>query len=430
MTNDSKKTVLGWMAMPPTPTPTPSGDHGSGQAPPVIYDEQTMMQAQYEAQQHEAQQAYELALAQQAAHHGAPGAYGNEQARVRTPKHSPYPYPYPQHQDQEAAMAPTVLATPLEPQLEPHTQLAHPAQPAPYPQPYPQQYPTYGQHAQAHPYTPAADPYAQPVPAQPFHGQMAAPTAPAADPHVTGKRRPIEPSTGGASVRLGFIRRTYLHLLGAILAFSGLLYLLMTNAFLGEKVSAPFVKFALGGRWNWGVVLAVFMAVSWVADYWASHARSKAMQYAGLGFYVIAEAVIFVPLLAIVEWKTQGILARGGEDPNIIRDSAFITLGIFTALTASVFLTRKDFSYLKSGLVMASGAAMMLIVLSLVFGFQLGLVFSFAMVFLAAAYILYQTSQVLAHYDPNQHVAASLALFSSVALMFWYVIRIVMKLRE
>ena len=85
---------------------------------------------------------------------------------------------------------------------------------------------------------------------------------------------------------------------------------------------------------------------------------------------------------------------------------------------------------MRSGLAMASGGAMMLIVLSLVFGFNLGLIFSVAMVLLAAGYILYQTSQVLAHYDTQNYVAASLALFSSLALMFWYVIRIFMRMRE
>jgi FtsH-binding integral membrane protein len=237
-------------------------------------------------------------------------------------------------------------------------------------------------------------------------------------------------ATQGSSQRLRFIRLTYLHLLLAILAFAGLEWLLFHNEVLATKVSAPLVRFALGGRWNWGVVLAAFMAASWVADHWASSATSKVMQYLGLAFYVVAEALIFVPLLAIVAWKTQAIIARGGGDPNIIRDAAYVTLGIFAALTASVFLTRKDFSFLKSGLMMATCAAMTLIVLALVFGFNLGLVFSGAMVLLAAGYILYQTSQVLAHYDPNQHVAAALALFSSVALMFWYVIRIFLRMRS
>ena len=247
-----------------------------------------------------------------------------------------------------------------------------------------------------------------------------------------GSRRSIPGAnaTTGVSNRVRFIRLTYLHLLGAILAFSGLLWLLMNNAFLATKVSAPLVKFALGGRWNWGVVLAVFMAVSWVADYWASHSTSRPVQYLGLAFYVVAEALIFVPLLAIVAWKTQAIIAKGGGNPNIIRDAAYVTLGLFAALTASVFVSKKDFSFLRSGLIMASGAALTLVILALTFGFNLGLAFSVGMVVLAGAYILYQTSQVLAHYDPNQHVAASLALFSSVALMFWYVIRIFLRARQ
>jgi len=265
------------------------------------------------------------------------------------------------------------------------------------------------------------------------YGQAAAAVSyPASAEQGSGSERPIPNAnaTVGISDRVRFIRQTYLHLFGAILAFAGLLYLLMTNTTLIAKVSIPLVTFAFGGRWNWGVVLAAFMVVSWIADYWASHATSRAMQYVGLGIYVVAEALIFVPLLAIVAIKTHDILARGGHEPNIIRDAAVTTLAIFGALTASVLFSKKDFSWMRSGLVMLGAAAMMLIVLSLVFGFNLGIVFSIAMVVLAAGYILYQTSQVLAHYDPRQHVAAALALFSSVALMFWYVIRIFLRMRE
>jgi FtsH-binding integral membrane protein len=294
------------------------------------------------------------------------------------------------------------------------------APPSGQPSPYPLAQPGYPQARSGYPQ--AAPAYAQ---AQPGYGQ--APLA--AEPSF---QRPIPNAnaTVGVSDRVRFIRATYVHLLGAILVFAGLLYVLMTNQTVIARVSYPLVKFALGGRWNWGIVLAAFMVASWLADYWASHATSRAMQYVGLGIYVVAEALIFVPLLAIVEIKTYEILAKGGHEPHIIRDAAFTTLAIFGALTMSVLISKKDFSWMRSGLVMLSAAAMMLIVLSLVFGFNLGIVFSIAMVVLAAGYILYQTSQVLAHYDPRQHVAAALALFSSVALMFWYVIRIFLRMRQ
>jgi hypothetical protein len=248
---------------------------------------------------------------------------------------------------------------------------------------------------------------------------------------TTDKQRVIEhaDATMGASDRKRFIKQTYSHLFGAIVVFAALLWTFM-NVGVFQNMLQPFVNFALGGRWNWGVVLLGFMAVSFVADQWASHAKSRAMQYAGLGFYVLAEAIIFVPLLAIVEWKTSTIVAKGGGDPNIVRDAALLTLVVFGVLTASVVFSKKDFSFLRSALWVASGAAMTLIVLSLVFGFNLGLVFSVAMVILAAGYILFHTSQVLAHYDPESHVAAALALFSSVALMFWYMIRILMRARS
>lgn len=347
------------------------------------------------------------------------------------PQQQPSQHQQPYHQDPYNQQQPY--------QQQPYQQQPYqqPYQQQPYQQPYQpqqypvQQYPVYDQqqHQLARPSYPPAATYN-------YHDEAAAIVQhmqhEEASQQKKSKQRPIANAnaTKGASDRVRFIRLTYLHLLGAILAFAGLLWLFMNNAFLVEKVSVPLIRFALGGRWNWGVVLVAFMAVSWVADYWASHATSKAMQYLGLAFYVLAEALIFVPLLAIVQWKTAAIIARGGGDPNIIRDSAYVTLGIFAALTASVFISRKDFSFLRSGLFMASGGALMLIVLSLTFGFNLGLIFSVAMVMLAGGYILYQTSQVLAHYDPRQHVAASLALFSSVALMFWYVIRIFMRMRE
>lgn len=312
----------------------------------------------------------------------------------------------------------------------PQPYAGYPPNPAPsnapayggYPGNVPQPYGGYPQHT-----APAygGDPHGGATPADaPARGLSDQPRA------VNGSLRAEANATAGVSDRLRFIRLTYLHLLGAILVFAGLEYLLMTNSMLVQKVSIPLVTFALGARWNWGVVLAAFMAVSWIADYWASHTTLRPLQYAGLAFYVLAEALIFVPLLAIVQWKTAEIIAKGGGNPNIIRDAAFTTLGIFGALTASVFLTKKDFSFMRSALAMMSAAAMMLIILSLVFGFNLGIVFSIAMVLLAAGYILFQTSQVLAHYDPRNHVAAALALFSSIALMFWYVIRIFMRARE
>ncbi len=61
-------------------------------------------------------------------------------------------------------------------------------------------------------------------------------------------------------------------------------------------------------------------------------------------------------------------------------------------------------------------------------GMPMGIWFSGAMVVLAAGYILYDTSNILHKYRTDQHVAASLALFASVAILFWYILRIMISL--
>jgi FtsH-binding integral membrane protein len=217
--------------------------------------------------------------------------------------------------------------------------------------------------------------------------------------------------------RAQFIRLTYLHLGGAVLVFMALEAVLLSLPGVGEVVAM-----VLGNRWGWLLVLGTFMGVSYVANTWANSSTSIGMQYMGLGLYVAAEAVIFVPMLYIAQ-------TFGG--PDVIPMAGVLTLVVFTGLTAIVFLTGADFSFLRTGLTVLGLAAMGFILCSALFGADLGvssIAFTAAMIGLASGYILYDTSNVLHHYRIGQHVAASLALFASVALLFWYILRLVMSL--
>jgi FtsH-binding integral membrane protein len=216
-----------------------------------------------------------------------------------------------------------------------------------------------------------------------------------------------------AEERAAFIRRTYLHLALAILAFTGLEVMLFQS---GAVV--PIMETLLGTKYSWLIVLGCFVGVSWVANWWANSNTSVGLQYLGLGLYVIAEAIIFVPLLVIaVSFGSASVL------PNAI----IITGLLFLGLTVTAFTTRKDFSFLGSILKIGSFIALGVIVASLIFGFSLGLIFSAVMVLFAAAAILYTTSNIIHKYNTNQHVAAALALFAAVALLFWYVLRILLS---
>ena len=211
--------------------------------------------------------------------------------------------------------------------------------------------------------------------------------------------------------RASFIRKTYLLLAAAILAF------IAVEAFMfvsGAAYGIASVVFA-GGSIGWLVVLALFMGVSWMANRWAVSEVSGLIQYLGLGIYVIAEAIIFVPLLYVAAYYS---------DPTVIVKAGIVTLGLFLGITATAFLTRADFGFLGPILAIGGFAALGFIVASALFGFTLGNVFAFIMVAFAGTAILYNTSSVMYRFNTKQHVAAALTLFASVALLFWYILRI------
>jgi FtsH-binding integral membrane protein len=212
--------------------------------------------------------------------------------------------------------------------------------------------------------------------------------------------------------RAQFIRKTYMLLAVAIAAFIGV------EAFFFSTPLGGLIAYGIlgTGGLGWLVVLGLFMLISFIANTWAVSNTSVAKQYLGLGIYIIAEAVIFVPLL----FKA----ALYSADQFVVLKAGVVTIGLFLGITATVFLTRSDFSFLAPILAIGGFAALGFIVASILFGFTLGNVFAFLMVAFAGTAILYQTSNVLHRFRTDQHVAAALVLFASVALLFWYILRI------
>ena len=211
----------------------------------------------------------------------------------------------------------------------------------------------------------------------------------------------------GESTRATFITRTYLHLLGAIISF------VVIEVFLFQSGLARPIAQAMMSV-SWLLVLGGFVVVSWIASRAANTAKSLGAQYAALAAFVVAEALIFVPLLFMAFYYA----------PGSISSAATITMIGFTGLTAVAFLSRKDFSFLGGLLKWGGVLALVAIVGGVLFGFNLGTWFSVGMVGLAGAAILYDTSNILRHFPEDRYVGAALQLFASVALMFWYVLRI------
>lgn len=211
--------------------------------------------------------------------------------------------------------------------------------------------------------------------------------------------------------KASFYKKTYAHVALALLAF------VAVESILLKVVPEEAIIWMVSGKFIWLFLIGAFWLGSFISTKW-SFAPSRSQQYMGLGLYVILEAIIFLPLLYIASYTT-------GSD--VILQAALVTLFMFSGLTAVVFLTNTDFSFLRSALVMGGFIALGAIVAGAVFGFNLGLWFSVFMVVLASGSILYQTQQIKETYETGQYVGAALQLFASVMLLFYYVLRILMS---
>ncbi|MEL7297582.1 MAG: Bax inhibitor-1 family protein [Pseudomonadota bacterium] len=211
--------------------------------------------------------------------------------------------------------------------------------------------------------------------------------------------------------RSAFIWRTYAHVVGSILAFAAI------SAYLYKSgISANIFQLMTG---NWMIVLGAFMLAGWGANYVAHRLESAAAQYAALAVYVVMQALLFAPMFLMALYMPEG--------PGIIESAATVTVVACAGLMAVAMITGKDFSFLRGMLVWGGILAMVGIFASLIFGFELGTWFSVAMIGFAGAAVLYDTSNILHHYPEDRHVAAALSLFASIALMFWYILRLFMS---
>ena len=209
--------------------------------------------------------------------------------------------------------------------------------------------------------------------------------------------------------RSNFIWKCYAHTVGAILAFAAVSVYLFTSG-ISAAIAAPMMN-------NWFLVLGAFILASWGATHVAHRIESRNAQYAAFAAFVVVEALIFAPMLYIAYMM----------EPGIMDSAAGVTILGSVGLVAVAMITRKDFSFLRGMLVWIGILALVAIAGALLFGFELGTWFSVAMIGFAGAAVLYDTSNILHHYPQDRYVAASMQLFASIAMMFWYILRLFMS---
>jgi hypothetical protein len=211
--------------------------------------------------------------------------------------------------------------------------------------------------------------------------------------------------------RSEFIWKCYAHVVGAILAFAGVEVYLFSSG-IADRIAVPMLN-------SWMMVIIAFIAVSWGATHLAHRLESVAQQYAAFAVFIVAESLIFAPML----WMAMQMDPSG----SMIESAGTVTLFGCGALIATVMITRKDFSFLRGVLVWGFFLVLGLIAASWMFGWNLGTWFSVGMIGFAGVAVLYDTSNIMHHYPQDKYVAASMALFASIAMMFWYILRLFMN---
>lgn len=214
--------------------------------------------------------------------------------------------------------------------------------------------------------------------------------------------------------RVSFYQKTYAHVAGGVLVF-----ILFEYFLLQSRTIVEFMLSMLDG-YKWLLLLGGFMLATNYAESIALKTSEKTTQYLAYGLYIFLEALIFVPMIYIA----IAYLPNGTE---VLNQAAVVTLSLFTGLSAVVFFTKKDFSFLRTGLAIGFFIAIGLIIAGTLFGFDLGLWFSVGMCLLAGGAILYQTSNLVHKFGVEDYIPAALGLFASLMLLFWYILRIFMS---
>lgn len=219
------------------------------------------------------------------------------------------------------------------------------------------------------------------------------------------------------ATRADFVVKVYQHLILALVSFVA-----VEALFLQLGVAEKVYDLIAGSSGAWLLVLGGFMLVSWLATTAAHDLGDTGKQYAGLFALVVAEALIFAPFLYY--------LFEVRSEESTVWAAAAVTAAGFAGLSAVAYTTRKDLSFLRPLIMWGFVVGLVLIFAAFLFGLDLGVWFSVAMIGLAGASILYQTQTVLKSYPPEAYVGGAVQLFASVMLLFWYVLRLFSQLRN
>lgn len=234
------------------------------------------------------------------------------------------------------------------------------------------------------------------------------------NPYALGSLTPA--ALAAADERATFLRRTYSLLLAAVLTFAATLWA-AGNVEPVRALADSLARTIFGSRWGWILYLGLFIGGSWLVHAFAERKPINLVLFFGFAFLM---GLLTAPLIYMV-------LAKGAAGVTAINQAAVLTALIFTGLTAYVFYSGKNFSFLGGALSIGSFALIGIAIAGMLFGFSVGIWWSVLAVVLFVGYILYDTDAILKRYPTTAYVSAACVLFVDVILLFQHLLMILSR---
>lgn len=220
-----------------------------------------------------------------------------------------------------------------------------------------------------------------------------------------------------ADERATFLKKVYSLLLVGIVLFAGTLWACAEVQPVQDACKALWNMIAGAGRWGWLVYMGIFFGAQFLVHAFAEKKPINLVLYLA---WSVLMAFLIAPLVLVV----------GMTNPVVLTQASLLTAIIFVGLTAVVFFTGKDFSFLRGILGVSMFALIGVAIAGAIFGFTVGLWFSVAAVVLFAGYIVYDTSNILHHYTTNMAVTGAIVLFTDIVLLFKHLLIILSSLNN
>lgn len=230
--------------------------------------------------------------------------------------------------------------------------------------------------------------------------------------------------TAALDERIAFIRKVYLMTLTGIVMFFGVAGGLAFGAAAGIEPAVTIVKAMLG-------IHPLIYFLGFLGLSWAAHKLAFVPGINVVAYYTLAGGLglLTAPLMLYA-------LAAAGGGIEIIGQAFGLTTLTFGGLTAYVFISKKDFSFLGGflavGMIMAIVATFALIIATMVFDVQVDMLSTALSAFVALVfigYVLYDTSNVLHRYATDMVVPAAMALMVDFVMLFRLILSLLLSRR-